>query len=135
MADNDPSQNQSDTQDYDKVVTQKPSSTSVGSNKTTDRDLGTVGGGTLPGSKLGSGPPQGGMSTTNDSVSGQGTTEADSITDRSDVKDSGKSAASSNIVDKHAQANAGGRDPSQPQTSMGDRDSKMEKEGRADTDI
>src|SRR5438270_11875158 len=116
MTDNDPSQNQSDTQNYDEVVTQQPSTTDVGSNKTTDRDLGTVGGGTIPGSNLGSGPPQGGMNTTG----------AGSITDRGDVKDSGKSAASSNIVDKYAQANVGGRDPSQPQTAMGDRDPKKD---------
>ena len=37
-----------------------------------------------------------------------------------------------NTLDKHAQKNLGGRDPSQPQTAMGDRDPKGEDRGQPD---
>ena len=37
-----------------------------------------------------------------------------------------------NVIDKHAQGNLGGRNPSQPQTSMGDRDSKAKDRGQPD---
>jgi hypothetical protein len=37
-----------------------------------------------------------------------------------------------NTVDKHARGNLGGRNPSQPQTSMGDRDPKGEDRGQPD---
>lgn len=46
--------------------------------------------------------------------------------------DRDKHESTLNTIDKHAQGNLGGRNPSQPQTAMGDRDPKGEDRGQSD---
>src|SRR5438105_2887999 len=134
MADIDNQANASEEQktdhEYDKAIQKQPGGTSVGSGMATDRDLGTVGGGTVPsGGITGSGNPPGGMSTSSDTVVGGGVTPGGTIgtgatTDRGQMKDTDITESQGNVIDPQAQGNLGGRNPSQPQTSMGDRDTK-----------
>jgi hypothetical protein len=56
------------------------------------------------------------------------TSEGGKITDR----DAQPNEGNANTIDKHAQGNLGGRNPSQPQTSMGDRDPKGQNRGQPD---
>jgi hypothetical protein len=100
-----------------------------------NRDLGTVGGGNIPG---GSGP-QGGISTSDSTVQSGGTpggSMGGGETERGSVKDSdvGTPPQAKNTVDKHAQSNLGGRSPGQGGTSMGDRDAKQGRLGEEATD-
>jgi hypothetical protein len=90
-----------------------------GNGMTTDRDLGTAGGGTIPGS----------ATTPHNANTDNGTG------DRNKMTDNGKAENTVNTIDKHAQGNLGGRNPSQPQTAMGDRDPKGQKEDRGQSDI
>ena len=146
MADHDNQGNTSEDQktdhEYDKVIQKQPGGTSVGSGMATNRDLGTVGGGTIPtgGGVMGSGNSPGGMSTSSDTVVGGGVPGGGRIgagapTDRGRVTDTDITESQGNVIDPQAQGNLGGRNPSQPQTSMGDRDTKKAGEdqgGRAE---
>ena len=99
--------------DNEKMANDKDTSTTIDSDMVTDRDLGIVGGGTIPGSGT---PPHG-------------------TADRDKMTDSGKAANTGNTIDKHAQGNLGGRNPSQPQIPMGDRDPKGQGADRGEPDI
>ncbi|MBV9257361.1 MAG: hypothetical protein JO215_05030 [Ktedonobacteraceae bacterium] len=127
-------------QDYEALVKESPNSTTQGKSMTTDRDMGTVGGGNIPGSS-GSGASQEGVSTSTSTVesgggSSGGTVGAGAPADRGSVKDSsvGTSPAATNTVDRQAQDSSGGRHPSQPQTAMGDRDATQGQSGDEVTD-
>ncbi|MFL5659147.1 MAG: hypothetical protein ACJ8CB_33810 [Ktedonobacteraceae bacterium] len=109
--------------DNEKMVNDKDTSTATDSGMVTDRDLGIVGGGTIPGSGTSSGTPPHGTNTDNDTA------------DRDKMTDSGKAANTGNTLDKHAQGNLGGRNPSQPQIPMGDRDPKGGGADRGEPDI
>jgi hypothetical protein len=99
------------------------------------RDMGTVGGGNIPG---GSGP-QGGISSSDSTVQSKGTPRGSTgggETERGSVKDSDASTPPQavNTVDKHAQSNLGGRSPGQAGTSMGDQDATQGRPGEEITD-
>ncbi|MGI9057207.1 MAG: hypothetical protein ACR2H5_01370 [Ktedonobacteraceae bacterium] len=117
--------------DYNKVIPQQPAGTTVGDGMSTDRDLGTVGGGTIPnGGDVGSGKPPGGMDTSSSTVaaggtSGGGTVGAGSTTGRGGTTNEDITQNSGNTIDRHAHGNIGGRNPSAPQepeSAIGDRD-------------
>ena len=103
-----------------------------------DRDLGTAGGGRIPGGLTsGTGNPPGGMSTSNSmpqgsspaaAYGGQGETRERGSTGMADASMSGPSDAHRNAashIPQSTERNLGGRNPDQPQTSMGDRDAKV----------
>ena len=99
---------------------------------TTDRDLGTVGGGTIPSAGVGSGTSPGGMNTSDSTVGAGGSTArsvagAGSTTDRGNMTNRDLTTNAGNTVDRTAQGNLGGRDPSEPQTAMGDRDADIQR--------
>lgn len=120
--------------DYNKTLQEHSTGDDVGSGSASKRDLGTVGGGTIP--RTGTGP-RGGMNTSNSTEAAGGTSARQTVggglpTDRgglTDVGASGQSTNDANQIDRHAQASAGGRTPGQPQTSMGDRDASQANRG------
>jgi len=60
-------------QDYNKMVSQQPAGTTAGDTIASSRDLGSVGGGSVPEPKnpsMGSGKSPGGMNTSNSTVDG-----------------------------------------------------------------
>jgi hypothetical protein len=59
--------------DYNKMMKQNTSGTPLGTGMQTDRELGSVGGGTLSGAGRGTGEPRGGMATSNSTAGGGGT--------------------------------------------------------------
>jgi hypothetical protein len=100
-----------------------------------NRDLGTVGGGNIPG---GSGS-QGGISSSDSTVQSAGTPGGNTKggeTEQGSVKDSNVSTPpqAKNTVDKHAQSNLGGRNPGEAGTSMGDQDATQGRPGEEITD-
>ena len=107
----------------------------VGSEGASKRDLGTVGGGTIPSTST---SPRGGMNTSDSTKEAGGTSAERNIgqglpTDRgglTDVEVSGESTRNANQIDRQAQSNIGGRNPGQPQTSMGDREASHGNRGR-----
>jgi hypothetical protein len=121
--------------DYNKMLQDNPTETPVGSAGPSKRDLGTVGGGTIPNTDIG---PRGGMNTSDSTAEAGGTSARRNIgqglpTDRgglTDVGTSGESTRNANQVDRQAQSNIGERNPGQPQTSMGDRESPQGNRGR-----
>jgi hypothetical protein len=98
---------------------------------TNPRDLGSAGGGRVPGSSGGSstgGPPIS-DSTVEGSSPGQGYAGAGQPRDRGSVTDTDlnrtePSESTRNTIDRHARTNIGGRNPNQPQTAMGERDAR-----------
>jgi len=115
--------------DYNKLIPQSPTGTTEGDSMSSKRDLGTVGGGTIPGS----GTPRGGMNTSNSTVGGGGTSAggtagAGSTTDRGNMTntDTRTSTNQEQEFNQQARGNIGGRNPNQPQTSMGDRDNRRD---------
>jgi len=117
--------------DYNKVIPHQPTGTTVGDSMATDRNLGTVGGGTIPnGGDVGSGKPPGGPNTSSSTVegggtSGGGTIGAGATTDRGGMTDEDIIQNRGNTIDRHAHGNIGGRNPSAPQedqSAIGDRD-------------
>ena len=62
---------------------------------------------------------------------GPATTDA-ATTEGGKTTDHDKQESAANTIDKHAQGNLGGRNPSQPQTAMGDRDPKGVDRGQPD---
>jgi hypothetical protein len=117
--------------DYDKMMPQQPTGTTVGDGRSTDRDLGTVGGGAIPdGSNVGSGKSPGGMNTSSSTVEGGGTSGggnvgAGSTTGRGGMTNEDITQNSGTTIDRNAHGNIGGRNPSgpqEPQSAMGDRD-------------
>ena len=125
---------QQNSPDYEKPVKRQPEGTGTGREMANDRDLGSVGGGSVPSS----GPPQGGMNTSNSTVDSGGNstgarTGSGSPTDRGGSSSTGmNSSTSSNAVDPHAQSNIGGRNPGQPQTAMGEQDSRGQRDSVGD---
>ena len=123
MADNEKMMNESSarqesSQDYRERVRSQQEAKQTGSGVRSERDLGTVGGGNIPGSEMGKGSdnnPDGGT-----------------ISDRHVPS---HDEATSNAIDKHARGNIGGRNPSQSPTSMGDRDPKRDRTDGSDTGI
>jgi len=121
--------------DYNKMVPEHPTQTAVGSGgPDPKRDLGTVGGGTIPST---SSKRESGRNTSNSTVAAGGTSSKQTVggglpTDRGGLTDTGAAGQSTNDVnriDRHAQSNIGGRNPGQPQTAMGDRDTKRDNRG------
>ena len=117
--------------DYNKVMPHQPTGTTVGDSMATDRNLGTVGGGAIPtGGDVGSGKSPGGQNTSSSTVegggtSGGGTIGAGSTTGRGGMTNEDIIQNRSNTIDRSAQGNIGGRNPSAPQeaqSAMGDRD-------------
>ncbi len=157
MADQDqnPTQNSENDKDYNKMIGQERSTgTTKGSGMaadrdtsaeggvgsgmmpsrgtTTDRDMGTVGGGTIPSGGVGTGIAPGGMSTSNSTVDAGGSTARSSAgggspTDRGNVTNRDLTTNAGNTIDRNAQGNLGGRNPSEPQTGMGDRDADIQR--------
>lgn len=125
--------------EYNKLLHQKESGTEEGEGTKPprtegmrNRDLGTVGGGTLPepaSSLSGTDNPPGGMNISSDTIAGGGTT-ASSIEGGGSHHERGSGSISEssirrghfNEVDAYAQGSIGGRAAGQPQTAMGDRD-------------
>ncbi len=98
-----------------------------------NRDMGTVGGGNVPGA----GGSRGGMSASDSTVESGGTPGGNvggGETERGSIKhsDAGTPPAAKNTVDKQAQSNIGGRNPGKAGTSMGDQDATQ---GRPDDGI
>ena len=107
-------------------------------SRSTNRDMGTVGGGNIPGGST-SGTTQGATNTSNitpgsEGSSSRGNVDAVAPGEGESVKDSSKetSPAATNTVDK--QAGGGGRHPGQPQTAMGDQDSARGRSGEEITE-
>ncbi len=121
--------------DYNKMIIERTTGTDEGSSMATDRDLGSVGGGTIPGTGTG---PRGGMNTSNSTVGGGGSS-AGGVAGRGYTRDRGTmpdiemdtSTNNANEIDRQAGSNIGGRNPGQPQTSMGDRDHRHSQQGRS----
>lgn len=119
---------QQDRPDYEKLIPRKQGGTEVGSGMANDRDLGSVGGGSIPSS----GTTTGGMSTSSSTVdSGGRSTGAraglGSPVDRGGMSDVGaNSTTNANAVE--AQGNIGGRNPGQPQTAMGEQDPRGQRD-------
>jgi hypothetical protein len=130
-------------QDYNKMVGQQPAGTTAGDTIASSRDLGSVGGGSVPEPRnpsMGSGESPGGMNTSNSTVdsgstTGRGMPGAGQTTDRGSETTNDMAGGRANTVDRHAHGNIGGRNPSEPGTSMGDRDSRSSKEDRGESDI
>jgi len=121
--------------DYNKMVPEHPTQTSVGSGgPDPKRDLGTVGGGTIPSN---SSKTDSGINTSDSTVAAGGTSSKQTVganlpTDRGGLTTTGAAGESTNDVnriDRHGQSNIGGRNPGQPQTAMGDRDKKRDNRG------
>jgi hypothetical protein len=130
-------------QDDNKMVGQQPAGTTAGDTIASSRDLGSVGGGSVPEPRnpsMGSGESPGGMNTPNSTVdsgstTGRGMPGAEQTTDRGSETLNDIAGGRANTVDRHAHGNIGGRNPSEPGTSMGDRDSRSGKEDRGESDI
>lgn len=138
MADNDndthTTQNQSAQQqhvsqpDYDRLLRQEPTGTTVGDSATNPRDLGTVGGGTVPsGGSMGSGKSPGGINTSDNTITSGGTTGGanaggNAVTDRGKMTNQDITQNTGNTVDSRVQGNIDGRTPAEPQMAMGDQD-------------
>ena len=134
MADQDPNptQNSENEKDFNKMISQESSpGTTKGSTTDRDpgRDLGTVGGGTIPGAGAGSTSP-GSTSTDNSTTSAESSTarsaaDAGSSTDRGNITNRDLTTNTGNTMDRNPESNLGGRNPSHPQTAMGDRDADI----------
>ena len=140
MADNNPDttpntvddQKQRSKQDYNKAVDPSARDNSLRSR----RDLGSVGGGTVPGldSSAGSGNPPGGMSTSGSTMESGGTTShtnpgGGATVDRGNETHMDMAGGTrGNSIDPTAKSNIGGRTPDQPQTAMGDQDPQGKRE-------
>ena len=132
MADNDKDaqseQQQKLQSDYNKQMHQQATGTTVGDGMLTDRDLGTVGGGTIPGgANVGSGNSPGGMSTSDSTVEGGGTMGGGNIgggetSGRGRSTNAGISQNSGNMVEDHVETNTAGRHPTEPERLIGDQD-------------
>ena len=147
MADNDQSKDTDTTQtqskqqhdlqsDYNKQMHQKPTGTSVGdgmptssdNRMTSDRDMGTVGGGTIPGgANTGSGKSPGGMNTSDSTVEGGGTMGGGNVgggesSGRGRTTNQGISQNSGDVIDDRVETNTAGRHPTEPERLMGDQD-------------
>jgi hypothetical protein len=72
------------------------------------RDLGTAGGGSVPGGDV--------VSSGNNPATGRG-----AVTERAETS---RSEAAGNAINRYGEGNLGGRNPSQPQTSMGSQDAR-----------
>lgn len=114
-------------QDDNKIVGQQPAGTTAGDTIASSRDLGSVGGGSVP-------EPHN-SSAESGSTSGGGTPGAEHTTDRGSETMSDMAGGRANTIDRHAHGNIGGRNPAEPETSMGDRDSRSGKEDRGESDI
>lgn len=132
MTDRDPNptQNSENDKDYNKMINQESSTGTAKGGKATDHDLGTVGGGTIPGSAVGSGTAPGSSNTDNNAVGAGNSTarsaaDAGSSTDRGNVTNRDLTTNTGNTMDRNPESNLGGRNPSHPQTAMGDRDADI----------
>lgn len=120
-------------QDFNRMMVEEHSTGTARSSGTgTNRDLGTVGGGTIPNA----GPSVNtstGSANTDDSTAGAGgstgTTAAGAgaATDRGTMTNRDQTTNSGNTMDRNAESNLGGRNPSHPQTAMGDRDADIQR--------
>jgi len=135
MADEDsnPAQNSENEKDFNKMISQEsgPGTTKGGKATGRDpgRDLGTVGGGTIPSAGPGSTSP--GSTNTDNSASSAGGSSARSAadagasTDRGNATNRDLTTNTGNTMDRDPESNLGGRNPSHPQTAMGDRDADI----------
>ncbi|HTD18133.1 MAG TPA: hypothetical protein VK667_01240 [Ktedonobacteraceae bacterium] len=140
MADNEKMMNDSSAQpgssrDYKERTRSQQEAKQTGSGVRSERDLGTVGGGNIPGSETGRGSDNSADATitSNSTVSNEDTTDDGGTASGRHIP--ADSEVARNTIDKHARDNLGGRNPSHPGTSMGDRDPKREGDDRRDTDI
>jgi hypothetical protein len=137
MADSDvnPTQNSENEKDFNKMISQERSpGTSKGDtvNRDPGRDLGTVGGGTIPSGGPGSSTSTGSTNTDNSTSSAGGSTarsaaDAGASTDRGNVTNRDMTTNTGNTMDRDSESNLGGRNPSHPQTAMGDRDADIQR--------
>jgi hypothetical protein len=107
--------------EYNKMNTDRTSGTREGSGMETDRDVGNVGGGTLPDPGRGTDRPRGGMNTSNSTVAGGGTSggglAGGSLTrDRGSMSDMGRDTSTNNAdeLDRMGEGPIGGHLPDQP---------------------
>ena len=130
-------------QDYNQMVGQQPAGTTAGDTIASSRDLGSIGGGSVPEPRnpsMGSGKPPGGMNTANSTVdsgstTGRGRPGAEQTTDRGSETMNDMAGGRANTIDRHAQRNIGGRHPSEPETSLGDRDTRSGREDYGESGI
>ncbi len=144
MADNekmmdDSSVQQGSTQDDKEATGAQTEAKHTASGMGRGRDLGTAGGGNTPGSEttMRSSKAADDMvpsnSTANDGdKTGASKGDNETISDRDVLT---HSDVAGNAVDKHARGNLGGRNPSQPQTAMGDRDTRRDRADRGEVQI
>src|SRR5690349_1935755 len=99
------------------------------------RDLGTAGGGPVPGAS-GTNRSPGGILSSDSTVEGSGPSEGYTgrgkprergTVENTDLNRTDPAENARNTIDRQAQSNIGGRNPGQPQTSMGDRDAHAER--------
>lgn len=140
-------ENRGNNQDYNKIANQQPAGTTAGDAIGSSRDMGSVGGGSIPEPRnilAGSGNAPGGMDTANSTVdsgstSGGGRPGAEASSDRGQSTTSGMvggaGGRAANTIDRHASGNLGGRNPSEPQTPMGDQDPRGGRVERAESSI
>ena len=129
---NDSSAQPGSSRDYKEGTRSQQEAKQTGSGVRSERDLGTVGGGTIPSAGVGSGTSPGGMNTSDSTVGAGGSTArsvagAGSTTDRGNMTNRDLTTNAGNTVDRTAQGNLGGRNPSEPQTAMGDRDADIQR--------
>jgi len=125
-------------QDYNKMVGQQPAGTTAGDTIASSRDLGSIGGGSVPEPRnpsMGSGKSPGGMNTASGSTTGKGRPGAEQTTDRGSETMNDMAGGRANTIDRHGQGNIGGRHPSEPETPLGDRDTRSGREVRGESDI
>ncbi|MFL5626020.1 MAG: hypothetical protein ACJ788_10560 [Ktedonobacteraceae bacterium] len=140
MADNekmmgDSSVQQGSSQDDKEITRPRTEAKHVVGGTGRGRDLGTAGGGTIPGSET---PMRPSNAADDNSTVNDGDTSGDSNRDNETVSDREvltHSDVAGNAIDKHARGNLGGRNPSQPQTAMGDRDTKRDRADRGEVQI
>jgi hypothetical protein len=113
--------NQPNQPEYNKMNMDRTSGTREGSGMETDRDVGNVGGGTLPDPGRGTDRPRGGMNTSNSTVAGGGISAgglagAGSTRDRGSMPDLGTDTSTNNAdeLERMGQSPIGGHLPGQP---------------------
>ncbi len=102
---------------YNRLINRDPSGTERGGSATSNRDLGSVGGGSIPG-----GNAYDGMNTSSSTAEG-GSSSASAGSDRGNVPGMQESPGASNASGQPYQGTLGGRNPGQTQNQpIGDQD-------------
>src|SRR2546421_2192436 len=116
-------------QDYNKMVGQQPAGTTAGDTIASSRDLGSIGGGSVPEPRnpsMGSGKSPGGMNTANSTVdsgstTGRGMPGAEQTTDRGSETMNDMAGGGGDKNERPPPGDKGGGHPSPPGTPLGGR--------------